>query len=86
VKAIIPRFIADQSWPAILIVSLLAFVGGVALYSVAGASLTPWAMAHATRFAMFLIIALTLSYAPPAAFKAFTYPGLGNDRLQLLCS
>lgn len=72
----IPRFVADQSWPAIFLVCLLALIGGVALYSTAGGSITPWANAHAMRFSLFLVLALVISYVPPAVFRMFAYPAL----------
>lgn len=75
-RSIVPKGIADQSWPAIAVTCLLALIGGAALYSVAGGSLSPWATTHAARFMMFMTLALILSYIPPSTFKHLVYPGL----------
>lgn len=74
----VPAAIADQSWRAIAIVAALAAIGAVALYSVAGGSVSPWAGTHLMRFAVFLTMALVMSYIPPDSYKpllGFAYVG-----------
>lgn len=74
----VPAAIADQSWRAIAIVTALAAIGAVALYSVAGGSVSPWAGTHLMRFAVFLTMALVMSYIPPDSYKpllGFAYVG-----------
>jgi rod shape determining protein RodA len=78
VKVLVPAFVADQSWAAIVIVSILALIGGITLYSVAGGSLSPWATSHALRFLLYLMLALVLSYVPPAIFGKFAYLALAG--------
>lgn len=75
-KSAIPAVIADQSWRAIAVVGALALVGAVALYSVAGGSVRPWAITHTARFALFLVTALTISYIRPDRFRMLLYPAL----------
>ncbi|MEQ1612334.1 MAG: FtsW/RodA/SpoVE family cell cycle protein, partial [Hyphomicrobiaceae bacterium] len=62
-------------WPVMALLCLLAGIGLVALYSVAGGAFTPWADKHALRFVltigMVLVVALTplrwwLNLAVPA--------------------
>jgi len=74
VKSIIPKAIADQSWPAIITLCLLALVGGTALFSVAGGSFTPWAATHAMRFVLFMGMAMVLSYIPVSLFRVGIIP------------
>lgn len=73
-KSIIPANIADQSWQAIFILCALAGIGVLALYSAAGGSVRPWAVAHAMRFGIFLTISIILSYMPPKQFKPLVIP------------
>ncbi|MCW2337345.1 rod shape determining protein RodA [Sphingobium sp. B2D3A] len=70
----VPPAIANQSWRAIGIVTALAVVGALALYSMAGGSMVPWAGAHLLRFALFLILALVISYIPSEQFKPLLFP------------
>ena len=60
----VPPAVANQSWRAIAIVTALAAAGALALYSMAGGSVTPWAGAHLLRFTLFLGLALIISYIP----------------------
>lgn len=81
---LVPRPIADQSWRAIAIVCGLAFIGGTTLYSVAGASFSPWALTHAARFMVFLALAVGISYVPVSVYKPLVYPALAASLLLLL--
>lgn len=40
------------SWPFVILISLVAFIGYLSLYSAAGGSNSPWAGPHAIRFAI----------------------------------
>lgn len=80
----VPKPIADQSWTAIFVTIGLALTGAVAMFSVAGGSLTPWAMNHMIRFALFLSLALVISYIPVKAYKPLAYPALAASLLLLI--
>lgn len=80
----VPAAIADQSWRAIAIVAALAMIGAVALYSVAGGSVSPWAGTHLMRFSVFLTMALIMSYIPPDTYKPLLLPAYGASVLMLL--
>lgn len=80
----VPAAVADQSWRAIAIVLALATIGVVALYSVAGGSGSPWAVAHAIRFSVFMVMALVMSYIPPDRIKPLLMPAYGFCMLLLL--
>ena len=80
----VPAAIADQSWRAIAIVTALALIGVVALYSVAGGSVSPWAGMHLLRFSVFLTMALVMSYIPPDRIKPLLIPAYGFSMLLLL--
>lgn len=80
----VPKPIADHSWLAIFAATALALIGAVAMYSVAGASLSPWAMNHMVRFALFLALAVGISYIPITIYKPLAYPALGLSLLLLI--
>lgn len=80
----VPKPIADHSWLAIFAATALALIGAVAMYSVAGASLSPWAMNHMVRFALFLALAVGISYIPISIYKPLAYPALGLSLLLLI--
>lgn len=76
-RSVIPAAIADQSWAAIFFLCALAGIGIAALYSAAGGALTPWAVPHAARFSLFLVMALIMSYIPPELYRRLVFPALG---------
>lgn len=81
----VPAAIANQSWRAIFIVTALAGIGALALYSVAGGSATPWAVAHVVRFVAFLGMALVISYISPDWIKPWLVPAyIGSIALLVL--
>ncbi|HEX2751553.1 MAG TPA: rod shape-determining protein RodA, partial [Alphaproteobacteria bacterium] len=43
------------SWPFVILLCLVAFIGYLSLYSAAGGSNDPWAGPHALRFAVGLV-------------------------------
>lgn len=59
-------------------------VGAVAMYSVAGGSLSPWALQHIIRFALFLLVALGISYVPVNAYKHLAFLALGGSLVLLV--
>jgi rod shape determining protein RodA len=76
--AFIPAPVATLPWRMLWIVCALGAAGVLALYSAAGGSLTPWAAAHAVRFAAFLGLAIALSRIRSETFHDlafFAYAG-----------
>ncbi|MGF1550484.1 MAG: rod shape-determining protein RodA [Sphingomonadaceae bacterium] len=65
------------NWALILLIIAIAGTGFLMLYSVAGGSLTPWALNQAVRFAAFFAMALTMSYIPVARYKDLAFPAYG---------
>lgn len=67
-----------------LICACLALVGAIAMFSVAGGSLSPWAMQHMMRFFLFLLVALVISYVPIHSYKHLAFLGLGGSLILLI--
>jgi rod shape determining protein RodA len=69
------------NWGLILLISVLAAIGCVMLYSAADGSLTPWAQRHAVRFAGGLVILLIVALFDIRFWFRWSYPiylvGLG---------
>ncbi|HZG08662.1 MAG TPA: rod shape-determining protein RodA [Allosphingosinicella sp.] len=59
--AFVPAAIADLPWSLLWVVVALGGAGVLGLYSAAGGSMLPWALAHAVRFSAFLGLAIFLS-------------------------
>lgn len=62
------------NWLLLVLVCVLAAVGVVALYSVAGGSVAPWAERHAMRFVAGLSLLLSISVVPLAVWFRLAYP------------
>ncbi len=73
-RLIVPRPIAEQPWNMILPLALLVAFGAAVLYSAAGGSFSPYASSHLLRFAIFLVMALVMSYFPKELVKWAAYP------------
>ena len=73
-RSLIPVPIAEQSWQAILPLTLLVCFGAAVLYSAAGGSMNPFASSHLLRFGLFLAMALVMSYFPRGFVKLVAYP------------
>lgn len=82
--AFVPAPIAALSWRALWIVIALGAAGALALYSAAGGSLTPWAIPHAARFSVFLLMAIGISYIRPEQLRQYIFPSYGVILLLLL--
>ncbi len=72
------RALAEQllrvPWPILLVAAAIAGCGAVALYSVAGGSLHPWAERHVLRFLIAAGIALAIALIPIRTWIAAAYP------------
>jgi rod shape determining protein RodA len=73
-RSLIPAPIADQAWAAIVPLTLLVCFGAAVLHSAAGGSMSPYAWSHLVRFAVFLAMALTISYFPRRLVKWAALP------------
>jgi rod shape determining protein RodA len=83
-QIVLPRPLAELPWRMLWVVIALASAGALGLYSAAGGSLMPWALPHAVRFAMFLALAIGLSYVRPQTFKEFAWAAYGGGILLLI--
>ncbi|HEV2867593.1 MAG TPA: rod shape-determining protein RodA [Allosphingosinicella sp.] len=82
--SLLPRPVAELPWRMLWVVIALAVCGVLGLYSAAGGSLMPWALLHALRFAMFLALALGLSFVKPRTFQEFVWAAYGGGILLLI--
>ncbi|MDP8993479.1 MAG: rod shape-determining protein RodA [Pseudomonadota bacterium] len=81
----VPAAVAEQPWRMLWVVLALALIGTLALYSAAGAELT-YALPHAVRFAVFLCLALGLSYLRPQTFHDYSRLAYGVGILLLVAT
>ena len=72
--AILPPVIAEQPWRVLLPLTLLVCFGAAVLFSAAGGSMQPYAASHLLRFAIFLAMALVISYLPAELVRWAAYP------------
>jgi rod shape determining protein RodA len=61
-------------WPFILLLTMLAGVGTVTLYSVAGGSWEPWALRHAMRYVIALGLLVAIAMVGIRYWMALAYP------------
>ncbi|WP_374528598.1 rod shape-determining protein RodA [Novosphingobium sp.] len=73
-RNLVPDAIARQPWHVILPLFALNTFGSLVLYSAAGGKMQPWALLHEIHFAVFLVMALVISYLPRDLFKLAAYP------------
>jgi len=87
--AFVPRPIAFLPWKALIIVVLIAAIGMVGLYSTApggGGGLMPYALPHAMRFSIFLVMALAMSYVRPERYSEFVFVAYAGVILMLFAT
>ncbi|MEL7487582.1 MAG: rod shape-determining protein RodA [Pseudomonadota bacterium] len=65
---------ARLHWPLLIMLTLLASVGVITLYSVAEGSWHPWAMKHGMRFAASLVILVVMGVIGVRFWMALAYP------------
>ena len=73
-SAIIPQPLAKLPWRLLFLVASIAVVGLLTLYSAAGGSVNPWALKQAVIFAVFLTIAVAMSWIPESSIKNVAFP------------
>ncbi len=76
-RSSIPDPLATLPWRVLLALTLLVGFAAAVLYSAAGGALDPYALPHVIRFAMFLVMAVAISYAPPELVRWAAYPIYG---------
>ena len=83
-SAIIPQPLAKLPWRLIFLVSGIAMMGLLTLYSAAGGSTQPWAAKQAATFLMFLSIAVAMSWIRESSIKSSAFPLYGAVLLMLI--
>lgn len=83
-RSLIPAPIAAQPWIVILPLTLLTMFGATVLHSAAGGSMSPYAGSHLVRFAVFMTMALIVSYVPRDPVRMVAYPGYAVVLILLL--
>jgi len=73
-RQLVPDPVARLPWRVLGPLAALALFGAAVLYSAAGGRLWPWAAMHMVHFAVFLALAVGVSYQPRARFKQAAYP------------
>src|SRR5690606_24344749 len=71
---VLPPFLAEQAWRAILPLTLLVLFGAAVLHSAAGGAMDPYASSHLIRFSVFLVMALVISYLTPEFYRWAAFP------------
>src|SRR6185436_16126292 len=62
------------NWGLVLVLTAIAGIGVLALYSAAGGRFDPWASRHAVRYGSALVLMLTVALMPPRVWLAFAWP------------
>jgi rod shape determining protein RodA len=74
---IVPAPIAAQPWGVIFPLTALVLFGAAVLYSAAAADFSQFAASHLVRYAIFLTMALVMSYFPPEFARGLAFPIYG---------
>ncbi len=83
-RSLVPAPIAELPWRMLGLVIAIAGFGLLVLYSAAGASLMPWALPQAVRFAVFLAMAIAISRVRPERLKQAAFPAYGIVLVMLM--
>jgi rod shape determining protein RodA len=62
------------NWGLVLVLTAIAGIGTVALYSAAGGRFDPWAARHAIRYGAALVVLLTTALVPPKVWLWLAWP------------
>jgi rod shape determining protein RodA len=76
--------LSEIDWLFCLVLCLIAGAGGVMLFSVAGSSWQPWALAHLARFGLLLMLMIGLAMINLRVWFALAYPIYGMGLLLLV--
>ncbi|MES2495212.1 MAG: rod shape-determining protein RodA [Pseudomonadota bacterium] len=82
--SIVPTPLRHIPWRLLALVIAIGGFGLVVLYSAAGGSMRPWAMAQGIRFAMFIGLAIAISWAGEERLKRAALPTYAILVLMLL--
>ena len=66
--------ITELDWRLVALLCMVAFVGTAMLYSIAGGEWQPWAIKHAIRFGLLLVVMLALAMLHPKWWFRAAYP------------
>ena len=83
-SAIIPQPLARLPWRLIFLVTGIAAIGIMTLFSAAGGSASPWAMKQAITILGFLVIAIGMSWTSESTIKQVAFPIYGAVLLMLI--
>ena len=72
------------NWPLVLLLSAVACVGFLMLYSVAGGSMDPWAQTQMQRFALALAVMFTVGFTPLWVWRSMAALGYAVSVILLL--
>ncbi|ATE65261.1 rod shape-determining protein RodA [Rhizorhabdus dicambivorans] len=72
--SIVPLPLRHIPWRLLSLVVAVGGIGLVVLYSAAGGSMSPWALSQGIRFAMFIGLAIAISWAGEQRLKAAALP------------
>ena len=78
------RKVLFVNWPLVLLVTAVACVGFLMLYSVAGGHLNPWATAQAKRFAVGFVLMLGVGFVPILFWRNISVLAYGISVLLLV--
>jgi len=81
---LLPQPIATLPWRVLLPLAMLTCFGAAVLYSAAGGSFDKYSLPHLIRFAMFVVMAVAISYARPDFVRWAVYPVYGAVCLMLI--
>jgi rod shape determining protein RodA len=73
-QGFVPAPIAQLPWRLLWLIIAIGGFGTIILYSAAGGSASPWAMNHAVRFCVFLVVAIVMSRIREEFWQAIAYP------------
>ncbi|MEL6566141.1 MAG: rod shape-determining protein RodA [Pseudomonadota bacterium] len=79
-----PRKILYLNWPLALLLTAVAGIGFLMLYSVAGGSITPWAEPQMKRFAMGFVLMLMVAMVPIWFWRNLAGVAYGGSLLLLV--
>ena len=69
--------ITELDWRLVALLCMVAFLGTAMLYSIAGGEWQPWALKHAIRFGLLLVVMLGLAMLHPKWWFRAAYPLYG---------
>ena len=83
-SAIIPQPLAKLPWRLIFLVSGIAGIGIITLYSAAGGAAQPWALKQGTLILFFLTAAIAMSWIREETIKQLVFPAYAAIVLMLI--